>query len=143
MQNRTLLSLIFLLIFTTVSCGSKMPPSQEQASKPSAKATPAPSLTYHISGTIDDAVQEGDVCDVSLPFTVPGTLKFEFTPSSARKGTYTYSGPFNATGSGPYEIFDNGKMLVSGTGCIMGKCADYSHDWKVKPIGPQACGKTK
>lgn len=84
-----------------------------------------------------------DVCDVTVPFTVPGTLKFEFTPTSATRGTYTYSGPFNATGSGPYEIHSDGKMLVSGTGCIMGKCATYSHDWKATPIDPKTCGKGK
>ena len=74
----------------------------------------------------------------------PGTLKFEFTPSRATKGNYTYSGPFNAKGKGPYEIFASGKMLVSGIGCIMGgHCADYSHDWVAKPIDLQSCGKGK
>jgi hypothetical protein len=151
MIKNTLLLLIFFSIFTSVSCNSKTPSSQESTSKASAKATPTPapslkpadaaaaSKAYHITGNIDDASQEGDVCDSSVPFKVPGTLKFEFTPSSASKGTYTYSGPFNATGSGPYEIFDNGKMLVSGTGCIMGKCADYSHDWKATPIDAKTC----
>ena len=94
---------------------------------------------YHISGTIDDATQEGNVCDTSVKFEVPGTLKFEFTPSSPTKGEYTYSGPFNATGSGPYEIREDGSMLVDGTGCIMGKCAEYSHEWKAKPIDPKTC----
>lgn len=94
---------------------------------------------FRISGTIDDAVQEGDVCDTTTKFTIPGTLLFEFTPSSPTKGTYTYSGPFNATGSGPYEIRDDGTMLVDGTGCIMGKCATYSHQWKAVPIDPKSC----
>ncbi|MCE9625416.1 MAG: hypothetical protein K8R69_08210 [Deltaproteobacteria bacterium] len=123
---------------------SKVPSTD--AAKPNPSPTPTVSASgkaFHISGNIDDAVQEGDVCDTSVAFTVPGTLKFTFTPTSATKGNYTYSGPFRATGSGPYEIFANGKMLVSGTGCIMGKCATYSHDWKATPIGPQACGKTK
>lgn len=151
MTCKTLLLLMISISFSSVACSSKTPPSQEPASKPSLKAapTPTPSLSvpaapsgakaYHISGNIDDALQEGDVCDASVPFKVPGTLKFEFTPSGANKGTYTYSGPFNATGSGPYEIFEDGKMLVSGTGCIMGRCADYSHDWKATAIDPKTC----
>lgn len=94
---------------------------------------------YRIKGRIDDALQEGDVCDTTKAFTVPGTLKFEFTPKTPTKGEYTYSGPFNATGSGPYEIRDDGSMLVDGTGCIMGKCATYSHEWEAKPIDPAAC----
>ncbi|MFO1464282.1 MAG: hypothetical protein U1F66_10945 [bacterium] len=149
---------LIALIIPAMSCRRSGTPGSQQTSKPapadSAKpaATPTPTpvpnapvvgKAFHISGHIDDAAQEGDVCDVSVTFTVPGTLKFEFTPTSARKGNYTYSGPFNATGSGPYEIFENGKMLVSGTGCIMGKCATYSHDWKAEPIDPAKCGKAK
>ena len=94
---------------------------------------------YRISGTIDDASQEGNVCDTSVEFEIPGTLKFEFTPKSPTKGEYTYSGPFNATGSGPYEIRNDGTMLVDGTGCIMGRCATYSHTWKAKPIDAKTC----
>lgn len=152
-----LLPFLLALLALSVSCKPSTTEPPDPANKPtttdSAKPKPNPTPTpapapaadagkaFHISGNIDDAVQEGDVCDVSAPFTVPGTLKFEFTPTSASKGTYTYSGPFNATGSGPYEIFNNGKMLVSGVGCIMGKCADYSHDWKATPIDAAACGK--
>lgn len=94
---------------------------------------------YKISGTIDDASQEGNVCDTSVKFKVPGTLDFEFTPSSPNKGTYTYTGPFNAKGEGPYKINDDGTMMVDGTGCIMGKCATYSHKWKAEPIDPATC----
>lgn len=140
------------LLFLTLSCSAEKAPKPEApppsaAVKPPATPTPAPnasakSKAYHITGNIDEASQEGDVCDVTVPFTVPGTLKFAFTPTSASKGTYTYSGPFNATGSGPYEIYDNGKMLVDGKGCIMGKCAEYSHDWSAKPIDPATCGKS-
>ncbi len=158
MHKMKLSPLAFLLFLAPVTCSSPKGPPPEPGGKaatsspakpqPSPSPTPVPALpdtgkAFHISGNIDDAVQEGHVCDVSAPFTVPGTLKFEFTPTSATKGTYTYSGPFNATGSGPYEIFSDGKMLVSGTGCIMGKCATYSHDWKVKPIDPKTCGKGK
>src|SRR5262245_22365399 len=123
------LFLVLLLVSMTISCHSYkkveaekvVPSSQPSAAIPT--PVPAPSTSskaYHISGNIDEAVQEDDVCDISQPFTVAGTLKFEFTPSTPTKGKYTYSGPFNATGSGPYEIFPDGKMLVSGVGCIMG-----------------------
>ncbi len=94
---------------------------------------------YRIEGTIDDANQEGNVCDASVEFTVPGTLEFKFTPTGPSKGNYTYSGPFNATGSGPYEIKDDGTMIVDGTGCIMGRCATYSHKWKATPIDAATC----
>jgi hypothetical protein len=123
-------------------------PANSPDARPVANATPAGQPTtpaknaYRIKGTIDDA-QEGDVCDTTKVFTVPGTLKFEFTPKTATTGEYTYSGPLNATGSGPYEIREDGSMLVDGTGCIMGKCATYSHEWDAKPIDPATCKESK
>lgn len=158
MKNFRLPLLSLLILVIPASCTSPKGPTPAEGGKASpssaAKLSPSPTpipvpaapnigKAFHISGNIDDAAQEGDVCDVTKPFTVPGTLKFEFTPTSATKGTYTYSGPFNATGSGPYEIHSDGKMLVSGTGCIMGKCATYSHDWKATPIDPNTCEKGK
>lgn len=116
-------------------------PRSDQPAK-STPATPPPAAAknaYRIKGSIDDALQEGNVCDASKPFTVPGTLKFEFVPKTNTSGEYTYSGPFNATGSGPYEIRPDGSMLVDGTGCIMGKCAAYSHEWQAEPIDPATC----
>jgi len=144
---------ILLLPFTaSLACESSKtatPGPNQAPATVAAKPTPTPEpeskpatviKSYHITGTIDDAKQEDDVCDVTVPFTVKGTLDFKFTPSSPTAGTYTYSGPFNAKGSGPYEIYDSGKMLVSGKGCIMGgNCADYSHDWKAERIDPNAC----
>lgn len=149
MQITKFFSIFLVLLSATNSCSSPKskipePPSQgPRIETPTPAPNPAvasPSKAYHISGNIDEAVQEGDVCDASVPFTVPGTLKFEFTPSSASKGKYTYSGPFNANGSGPYEIYEDGKMLVEGTGCIMGRCATYSHHWTAKSIDPKTCG---
>lgn len=97
---------------------------------------------YNISGNIDEASMRGTTCDSSAPFTVGGTLTFQFTPTSATTGTYTYRGPYSATGSGPYVINDNGTMKLDGTGCIMGSnCATYSHIWKAEPIDPSSCGK--
>jgi hypothetical protein len=97
---------------------------------------------YKISGSLDEASQSGTVCDSSQPFTIGGTLNFKFTPNSPTTGTYTYTGPFSATGSGPYVINDDGTMKLDGTGCIQGGgCATYSHVWKAEPIDPASCGK--
>ncbi|MFL6466585.1 MAG: hypothetical protein ACJ72Z_01365 [Pyrinomonadaceae bacterium] len=145
---------VFALTVLAFSISCKLlSPASNSANNDRPGAGPAPSATsplpdvsgttakhaYHISGTIDEASQEGNVCDTSVKFDIPGTLKFEFTPSSPTKGNYTYSGPFNASGSGPYEIHDDGSMLVDGTGCILGKCATYSHTWKAKPIDAKTC----
>jgi len=99
-------------------------------------ASTGPGKSVYIYGDIDEASQAGEVCDTTVPFTVPGTLNFRFTPTSETTGTYTYSGPYGAKGSGPYEIFGDGRMVLSGEGCIMGHCDSYSHDWKVKSIEP-------
>ena len=145
-----LLAAVFLAV--VISCKWMQPASNISGGDPktAAPATPTPTpignirsttstIAFHIEGNIDEAHQEGNVCDASVEFKVPGTLKFKFTPTDAMKGTYTYSGPFNASGSGPYEIHDDGTMLVDGTGCIMGKCATYSHKWKVTKIDPATC----
>lgn len=141
---------IFLMI---VGCGMTNTDNSNNASTPvngtsntnavAPAKEAAPTATAHnafeISGTIDDAVQKGKVCDTSKAFTVPGTLEFKFTPSDARSGNYTYTGPFNAKGEGPCKINEDGTMKVDGTGCILGKCATYSHNWKAKPIDPTNC----
>jgi hypothetical protein len=114
-------------------------PARPANNQPSVSPSSMPKNAYRIKGSIDQAIQEGNVCDTSRPFTVDGTLKFEFSPKSPTTGEYTYSGPFNATGSGPYEIRPDGSMLVDGTGCIMGKCATYSHEWQAEPIDPATC----
>lgn len=95
---------------------------------------------YSISGTIDEASMSGTTCDSSQPFSIGGTLQFQFTPTSPTTGTYTYRGPYSATGSGPYVINGDGTMKLDGTGCIMGgNCATYSHSWTATPIDPAKC----
>lgn len=95
---------------------------------------------YRISGSLDEASQSGTVCDSSQPFSIGGTLQFKFTPTSPTMGTYTYSGPYSAKGSGPYVINEDGTMKLDGTGCIMGGgCATYSHKWTAEPIDPSTC----
>lgn len=157
-MTKTKTSALFVLALLTLCIGCKYLPSNSNnaitapAGSASPTPTPIPGLPYNgnvakkayrISGNIDEALQEGNVCDTSVKFTVPGTLKFEFSPESPTKGTYTYSGPFNASGSGPYEIKADGSMIVDGTGCIMGKCATYSHKWKAEPIDPATCKEGK
>ena len=144
---------ITLLAFVLgCGCGENLVGGSENAAPKSSPTNTIPAVSadkpgsthnnaFRITGTIDDASQEGDVCDTSVKFTVPGTLLFEFKPKDARNGEYTYSGPFNASGSGPYVIRDDGTMLLDGTGCIMGKCATYSHQWKAKQIDRATCGK--
>lgn len=145
-----MLSLLALSLVVGCGCGRDLArrdatgnalPEPPRPSNVQTAASPSsiPKNAYRIKGSIDDAIQEGSVCDTSKPFTVDGTLKFEFTPKSPTSGEYTYSGPFNATGSGPYEIRPDGSMLVDGTGCIMGKCATYSHEWQAEPIDPATC----
>jgi hypothetical protein len=151
MKNIAFGALSVLAVAAVMSCSWKLGENRNSAgtdivnsannstgSRTTGKSTSV-KKAYRISGTIDDASQEGNVCDTSIKFKVPGTLEFEFTPTDATKGNYTYSGPFNATGSGPYVINDDGTMLVDGTGCIMGKCATYSHTWKAEPINAATC----
>ena len=98
---------------------------------------------YFISGDIDKAHMQGYTCDSSKPFRIGGTLTFDFLPTGENMGTYTYTGPFNATGAGPYIITKDGTMKISGYGCIdsfFGKeCADYDHIWSAEPIDPNQC----
>jgi hypothetical protein len=149
---------LVLLLLTVVVLACKWGPFDRNTATPTTNSSPTPTPTpigditggpaatktaYRITGNIDDAQQEGNVCDTTKPFTVPGTLKFEFKPTGPTKGEYTYSGPLNATGSGPYEIKPDGTMIVDGTGCIMGRCATYSHNWKAVPIDPATCKEGK
>lgn len=153
MKNLSTGAFSLLMLGFILGCGCRPDSLVGNAANNSAPQTPPPANStpaappppaaakkaYRIKGSIDDAVQEGNVCNTTNPFTVGGTLKFEFTPKTATTGEYTYSGPFNATGSGPYEIRPDGSMLVDGTGCIMGKCATYSHEWQAEPIDPATC----
>lgn len=142
---------VCLALSLILACNFQLGDNSQNQSVPS-NASPSPTKgssnstaanqikkAYKISGMLDEAKQEGNVCDTSVKFNVPGTLEFEFTPSSSTEGTYKYTGPFNAKGEGPYKINDDGTMMIDGTGCIMGKCATYSHEWKAEPIDPATC----
>lgn len=97
---------------------------------------------YLISGTLDEASMSGMTCDSSKPFTNGGTLTFNFVPSSPTSGTFSYTGPFEANGSGPYTIGENGGMTISGVGCVVtGACASFTRSWTATPIDPATCGQ--
>ncbi len=83
------------------------------------------SNAYRIAGGLDDWYTNTVVCNIMEPFTLTGggfTMKF----SGGLSGTYSYTGPFNAKGTGTYEIsFPNGRdkggdMVGRGDGTITG-----------------------
>ena len=80
---------------------------------------------FRIAGGLDDWQTNTVVCDIMKPFTLTGggfTMKF----SGGLSGTYSYTGPFNAQGTGTYVIaFEygrdkNGHMTGGGGGSIQG-----------------------
>lgn len=81
--------------------------------------------SYRIAGGLDDWYTNTVVCDITKPFTLTGggfTMKF----SGGLSGTYEYTGPFNAKGTGTYEISlpngpgRGGDMIGRGGGTITG-----------------------
>ena len=95
---------------------------------------------YHIYGPFDEEYVNSIVCDSSKPFRVNGSeLSFEFTPTGENMGTYEYTGPYDAEGTGPYLIYSDGRMSMSGYGCItfpmLGTaCDSYEHQWTADPL---------
>lgn len=78
---------------------------------------------YHLVG-IGPSAGEGDVCDLSQPFTVKGPVIVDHTPTSDRGGTTSYSGQ-GITGKGTYTIEGTGDhltMTYTSTACFMGHC---------------------
>lgn len=58
---------------------------------------------YQVVGGLDDWQTNTKVCDIMKPFTLTGggfTMEF----SGGMSGTYSYTGPFNANGTGSYSI---------------------------------------
>jgi hypothetical protein len=86
--------------------------------------------SYRIVGGLDDWETNTIVCDITKQFTLTGggfTMQF----SGGFSGTYKYSGPFNAKGTGTYEILfpsgpgRNGEMVGRGDGTITGNGKTY------------------
>ena len=88
------------------------------------------SVAYRISGGLDAWQTNTVVCDITKPFTLTGG-GFTMKLSGGVKGTYEYTGPFNAKGTGTYEmnfpngIGKNGEMKGRGDGTIEGGGKEY------------------
>ena len=80
---------------------------------------------YRISGGLDDWYTNTVVCDITKPFTLTGG-GFTMKLSGGLSGTYEYTGPFNAKGTGTYEMSfpygrdKSGLMIGRGDGSIEG-----------------------
>ena len=59
--------------------------------------------SYQIVGGLDDWQTNTKVCDIMKPFTLTGG-GFTMQVSGGLSGTYNYTGPFNAHGTGTYTI---------------------------------------
>jgi hypothetical protein len=83
------------------------------------------SNSYRIAGGLDDWFTNTVVCDITKPFTLTGG-GFTMKLSGGYEGTYEYTGPFDAKGTGTYEMAfpygagKNGEMTGWGSGTIKG-----------------------
>jgi hypothetical protein len=88
------------------------------------------SVAYRIAGGLDSWQTNTVVCDITKPFTLTGG-GFTMKLSGGVEGTYEYTGPFNAKGTGTYEmnfpngIGKNGEMKGRGDGTIQGGGKEY------------------
>ena len=89
------------------------------------KITKECAAPYQIVGGLDDWQTDTAVCDIMKPFTLTGG-GFTMQLSGGLSGTYSYSGPFNANGTGTYIISlpdgvgKPGTMTGGGAGTITG-----------------------
>jgi hypothetical protein len=99
---------------------------------------------YQIVGGLDDWQTDSRVCDVMRPFTLTGG-GFTMQLSGGLSGTYTYSGPFNAQGTGTYTISlpdgvgKAGTMTGRGPGTITGDkiyAGSGTEKYALTPIPP-------
>jgi hypothetical protein len=103
------------------------------------------SMAYQIVGGSGDFQTNTAVCDIRKPFTLTGggfSVKF----SGGLSGTYTYSGPFNASGGQTYGILlpdgagKPGTMTGGGNGCVETPkgtfCNNATEQYTLTPIDP-------
>lgn len=93
--------------------------------------TSAPAA-YTIVGGLDDFQVNQAVCDIMAPFTLNGG-GFTANYTGGLTGTYSYTGPFDATGGGTYTISlpdgpgQPGTMQSEGTGQVVTPLGVFSN----------------
>jgi hypothetical protein len=97
--------------------------------------------SYQIVGGLDDWQTNTKVCDIMKPFQLTGG-GFNMHLSGGLSGTYTYTGPFNAQGSGTYTITlpdglgKPGTMTGGGAGSAEGYTNTGTEKYTLTPIAP-------
>jgi hypothetical protein len=97
--------------------------------------------SYQIVGGLDDWQTNTAVCDIMKPFTLTGG-GFTMQLSGGLSGTYTYTGPFNAHGTGTYTISlpdgvgKPGSMTGGGAGSAAGYTGSGTEKYTLTPIAP-------
>jgi hypothetical protein len=99
------------------------------------------SASYLIVGGLDAWQTSTNVCDIMKPFTLTGG-GFTMQVSGGLSGTYSYTGPFNAHGTGTYTISlpeglgKAGKMTGGGAGSAGGYTNTGTEKYTLTPIAP-------
>jgi len=97
--------------------------------------------SYQIAGGLDDWQTNSTVCDIMKPFTLTGggiTMQL----SGGLSGTYTYTGPFHAQGTGTYTISlpdgpgKPGTMTGGGAGSAEGFTNTGIEKYTLTPLEP-------
>lgn len=98
--------------------------------------------SYQVVGGLDDFQTSTKVCDIMKPFTLTGG-GFTNTFSGGLSGTYNYTGPYKAQGSGTYSISlpdglgKPGTMTGQGSGSVMGRFTGTgTEQYTLTPITP-------
>jgi hypothetical protein len=97
--------------------------------------------SYQVVGGLDDWQTNTAVCDIMKPFTLTGG-GFTMQLSGGLSGTYNYTGPFNAHGTGTYTISlpdgmgKPGTMTGGGEGSAEGYSNTGTEKYVLTPIAP-------
>jgi hypothetical protein len=97
--------------------------------------------SYQIVGGLDDWQTNTAVCDIMKPFKLTGG-GFTMELSGGLSGTYSYTGPFDAHGTGTYTISlpegvgKPGTMTGGGAGYAAGYKGTGTEKYTLTPIAP-------